>query len=89
MRITPQRTELRELPAGQRTGAPASSPPAEVKQASAESARIAPAMNALSAMAEVDMDKVSAIRQALARGEIGFDADKLAGLIARYHGNQG
>ncbi|MCP9758632.1 flagellar biosynthesis anti-sigma factor FlgM [Aquitalea sp. S1-19] len=89
MRITPQRTELRELPAGKRTGAPASPMPAEVKQGSAESARITPAMNALSAMAEVDMDKVAAIRQALSRGEIGFDADKLAGLIARYHGNQG
>jgi negative regulator of flagellin synthesis FlgM len=39
-------------------------------------------------MPEVDEAKVAAVREALARGEIQFDAAKLAGLIARYHGGR-
>ncbi|MGL6072166.1 flagellar biosynthesis anti-sigma factor FlgM [Craterilacuibacter sp.] len=85
MRITPQRTELRELATSTRSTPPASSP-ARAAASVGEAGRIAPTMQALSAMPDVDMDKVLALREALARGEIGFDADKLAGLIARYHG---
>ncbi|HVL44682.1 MAG TPA: flagellar biosynthesis anti-sigma factor FlgM, partial [Acidovorax sp.] len=41
---------------------------------------------ALRAMPEIDAAKVAQLREALARGEVRFDAGKLAGLIARYHG---
>jgi negative regulator of flagellin synthesis FlgM len=85
MRITPQRTELRELAVNTRTTSPASSP-ARGAASMGEAGRIAPAMQALAQMPEVDMDKVLALREALARGEIDFNADKLAGLIARHHG---
>jgi len=46
-------------------------------------------MQALANMPEIDLAKVAAVRDALAKGEITFDAGKLAGLIARYHGGQG
>jgi negative regulator of flagellin synthesis FlgM len=54
-----------------------------------QSAVLAPAMDALSAMSEIDHAKVAAIRDALAKGEIRFDAGKLAGLITRYHDSHG
>lgn len=44
------------------------------------------AQAALRAMPEIDAAKVAQLREALARGEVRFDAGKLAGLIARYHG---
>ena len=37
----------------------------------------------------VDAQRVAEIKQALARGEIQFDAKKLAGLIVRHHGGRG
>jgi negative regulator of flagellin synthesis FlgM len=40
----------------------------------------------LAALPEIDQAKVDALREALARGEIGFDADRLARLIQRFHG---
>ncbi|MDZ7862158.1 flagellar biosynthesis anti-sigma factor FlgM [Acidovorax sp.] len=46
------------------------------------------AQSALRAMPEIDEAKVAALRDALARGEIRFDAGKLAGLITRYHGGR-
>lgn len=54
-----------------------------------QSAVLQPAMAALAAMPEVDQARVDALRQALARGEVPFDPDKLAGLIERFHGKQG
>ena len=45
-----------------------------------------PAQADLAAMPEVDLDKVAALKDALARGEIQFDADRLARLVQRYHG---
>lgn len=53
-----------------------------------QSAALQPARQALSEMPEIDQAKVDAVRDALAKGEIKFDAGKLAGLIARYHGGQ-
>ncbi|MFG6488982.1 flagellar biosynthesis anti-sigma factor FlgM [Roseateles sp. BYS78W] len=45
-----------------------------------------PAQAELAALPEVDMDKVAELKDALARGEIQFDADRLARLVQRYHG---
>lgn len=53
-----------------------------------QSAALAPALKALAEMPDIDQAKVDAVRDALAKGEIKFDAGKLAGLIARYHGGQ-
>ncbi|MFC7419106.1 flagellar biosynthesis anti-sigma factor FlgM [Iodobacter arcticus] len=44
------------------------------------------AKQALQAGPEIDMAKVQEIRNALLRGEIHFDADKVAGLMQKYHG---
>jgi negative regulator of flagellin synthesis FlgM len=40
-------------------------------------------------MPEIDAARVAEIRAALERGELGFDAGKLAQLIERYHGSRG
>ena len=85
MRITPLRPELRDNAIqSDRNQAPAGSgkataPPLPAAQPLSQAA------GALQAQPEVDLDKVAAVRAALARGEIGFDADKLAATIAAYH----
>jgi negative regulator of flagellin synthesis FlgM len=50
-----------------------------------ESAVLEPAVVALREMPEVDQEKVSQLRDALARGQLPFDATKLAALIERFH----
>ncbi|WP_164963671.1 flagellar biosynthesis anti-sigma factor FlgM [Rubrivivax sp. JA1026] len=57
--------------------------------AALESAVLKPAAAALASMPEVDEARVAELRDAIARGEIGFDPSKLAGLILRYHGGRG
>lgn len=52
-----------------------------------ESRVLGPAQAALAELPEIDQAKVDALREALARGEIGFDADRLARLIQRFHGD--
>jgi negative regulator of flagellin synthesis FlgM len=47
-----------------------------------------PAQADLAAMPEVDEVKVAALRNALANGEIKFDANRLAQLIQRFHGGR-
>lgn len=42
----------------------------------------------LAALPEIDGAKVQALRDALARGEISFDAERLATLIQRFHGGR-
>lgn len=54
-----------------------------------QSAVLQPALAALGQMPEIDQAKVAALREAIARGEIPFDAAKLAGLIQRHHGSRG
>lgn len=54
-----------------------------------QAATLAPAQAALDAMPEIDSARVAAVRDALARGEIQFDAKRLAGLIERFHGGRG
>ena len=57
--------------------------------AALESSVLQPAKTALDAMPEIDQAKVAALREALARGEISFDANRLAQLIQRFHGGRG
>lgn len=71
------------------TSAAASSGHAGGSSPALQSAVLAPSMDALAALPEIDHAKVAAIRDALARGEIRFDAGKLAGLITRYHDSHG
>ena len=48
-----------------------------------------PAQGALKAMPDFDAARVAELRDALSRGELPFDAGRLAGLIQRFHGSQG
>lgn len=54
-----------------------------------QSAVLESAQAALHGLPEIDEAKVAALRDALARGEVRFDAGKLAGLIQRYHSGGG
>jgi negative regulator of flagellin synthesis FlgM len=89
MKITS--TGVPALPVAPVEDAPPAPPPAPAPQidpGERQSAVLQAAQVALRAMPEVDEAKVAAVREALARGEIQFDAAKLAGLIARYHGGR-
>lgn len=55
----------------------------------AQTERVQAAQLQLAAMPEVDAARVAEIKAALARGEIGFDAQKIAGLVVRHHGGRG
>jgi negative regulator of flagellin synthesis FlgM len=52
-----------------------------------QSAVLQPALEAMRGMPDIDQAKVQALRDALARGELPFDASKLAGLVQRFHGS--
>jgi negative regulator of flagellin synthesis FlgM len=52
------------------------------------SAGLQAAQAELQSMPEIDQAKVAMLREALAKGELPFDAAKLAGLIDRYHGSR-
>ncbi|KQV61711.1 MULTISPECIES: flagellar biosynthesis anti-sigma factor FlgM [unclassified Duganella] len=82
---------------GSTPGAPvqsvADSAPAAAAHASAapaaqrelESAVLQPAMKAMQEMGDIDHERVAQLRDALAKGELPFDAGKLAGLIQKFH----
>ena len=53
-----------------------------------ESALLEPAQNALRSLPDFDAARVAELRDALAKGELPFDAGRLAGLIQRFHGSQ-
>lgn len=72
-------------PAAPATTQPAAIEPPEKRQ----SAVLESAQAALRASPEIDEARVAALRDALARGEVRFDAGKLAGLIQRYHSGGG
>lgn len=48
-----------------------------------------PALAMLRDLPELDLDRVGKLRDALARGALPFDADRLAQLIQRLHGVNG
>ena len=74
--------------AGGPAAAPAVVPSATAAEAH-ESAVLQPAQSALKALPDFDAAKVAELRDALSRGELPFDAGRLAGLIQRFHGSQG
>ncbi|MFS2080379.1 flagellar biosynthesis anti-sigma factor FlgM [Telluria sp. Tellsp131] len=53
-----------------------------------ESAVLQPAQKALGALPDFDAARVAELRDALAKGELPFDAGRLAGLIQRFHGSK-
>lgn len=53
-----------------------------------QSVVLQPAIAALRAMPDIDHERVAELRDALAKGELPFDAGKLAGLIQRFHGGE-
>lgn len=71
-------------------GAAAAPAPAVVGGADAalESAVLQPAQSALRALPDFDAARVAELRDALAKGELPFDAGRLAGLIQRFHGGK-
>lgn len=88
-------TGLIELPSLERASevganeapAPTPVPSGEGAAPALESAILQPALAAMRDMPEIDHAKVASLRDALAKGEIPFNAVKLAGLIQRFHGN--
>jgi len=80
MKITQRSTALTPTIGVGATEAAASAP---------QAGTVAAAQEALAAMPEIDSARVAAVRDALARGEIRFDAQRLAGLIERFHGGRG
>jgi negative regulator of flagellin synthesis FlgM len=49
------------------------------------SAALTPALDTMREMPEIDQAKVAQLRDALAKGELPFNAGKLAALIESYH----
>jgi negative regulator of flagellin synthesis FlgM len=59
---------------------------AGVGSSALESAVLQPAQSALRAMPDFDAARVAELRDALAKGDLPFDAGRLAGLIQKFHG---
>lgn len=66
---------------------PVVAPAPAARPAPLQSAVLQPALAAMQDMPEIDQAKVAELRDALAKGELPFDANKLAGLIQRFHGS--
>jgi negative regulator of flagellin synthesis FlgM len=76
--------------AGASAAAPAAAPVAPaIANEALESSVLQPAQSALKALPDFDAAKVAELRDALSKGELPFDAGRLAGLIQRFHGSQG
>jgi negative regulator of flagellin synthesis FlgM len=76
--------------AGASAAAPAAAPVAPaIATDTLESSVLQPAQSALKALPDFDAAKVAELRDALSKGELPFDAGRLAGLIQRFHGSQG
>lgn len=67
--------------------APAAAEAAPAAPAALQSGVLGPALQALREMPEIDEARVAQLREAYQRGELRFDAGKLAALIQRYHGD--
>ncbi|MDB5999088.1 MAG: flagellar biosynthesis anti-sigma factor FlgM [Rhizobacter sp.] len=73
---------------GAREAAATSPSASQGGSAALQSSVIRPAMSAMRQMPEIDQARVESLRDAIAKGELTFDAGKLAGLIQRYHGSR-
>ena len=71
----------------QAAAAPAPAPAAAAPALQSEV--LQPAAKALAALPDFDAARVAELRDALAKGELPFDAGRLAGLIQRFHGGRG
>jgi negative regulator of flagellin synthesis FlgM len=69
-------------------GGAAAAPAPAAAGAPLESAVLQPAQSALRALPDFDSARVAELRDALAKGELPFDAGRLAGLIQRFHGSK-
>ena len=75
-------------PAAPASAAPVRTEAHEAPQAPAaalQSSVLTPGLDALRAMPELDAERVAALRDALARGELPFDPARLAGLVQKFH----
>lgn len=63
--------------------------PAAATDAVLESSVLKPAQAALATLPDFDAARVAELRDALAKGELPFDAGRLAGAIQRFHGSKG
>jgi negative regulator of flagellin synthesis FlgM len=68
--------------------APAPAPAAAAASAPLQAETLQPAKDAMAAMPEIDHARVAELRDLLAKGELPFDASRLAGLIQRFHGGK-
>jgi len=73
-------------PAGTTVSAPVQAEAPATPAAALQSDVLKPAADALSALPDFDAARVAELRAALARGELPFDAGRLAGLIQKFHG---
>jgi negative regulator of flagellin synthesis FlgM len=64
-------------------------PPQPPSRARPSNRRAAAGASALRALPDFDAARVAELRDALAKGELPFDAGRLAGLIQRFHGRPG
>lgn len=69
--------------------APAEATAAGAAAPALQSEVLQPAAAALRAMPDFDAARVAELRDQLAKGELPFDAGRLAGLIQRFHGGRG
>jgi negative regulator of flagellin synthesis FlgM len=68
--------------------AAAPAPAAAASAAPLQAETLQPAKDAMAAMPEIDHARVAELRDLLAKGELPFDAARLAGLIQRFHGGK-
>lgn len=82
-------TQTDQIDRSARSGAAAASVVAPDVAVGAQAVRVQAAQVQLAAMPDVDLQRVQEIKEALARGDIGFDPVKLAALVQRHHGGRG
>nr|WP_288380867.1 flagellar biosynthesis anti-sigma factor FlgM [uncultured Massilia sp.] len=73
----------------QAAAAPAAAPAPAAAAPALQSEVLQPAAKALGALPDFDAARVAELRDQLAKGELPFDAGRLAGLIQRFHGGRG
>jgi negative regulator of flagellin synthesis FlgM len=75
-------------PQGPAAADTAPAPAAAAAAAPLQAETLQPAKDAMAAMPEIDHARVAELRDLLAKGELPFDAARLAGLIQRFHGGK-
>jgi negative regulator of flagellin synthesis FlgM len=90
MKITGVSTpSVQSAPQAGAAAAPVAAPAPAAADAVLESSVLKPAQAALAALPDFDAARVAELRDALAKGELPFDAARLAGAIQRFHGSKG